>query len=82
MERNAGRKGDDMNYPPNPEKLIAPWQPRAVPNYLTAVARLDIALIPFIRPGTPISHDPIAARLHLRSSRRVVLVAMVGGEAE
>jgi hypothetical protein len=42
---------------------------------LTAHQRLDIALLPFIRPGTPLRPDPIAARTHLHASRRAALVA-------
>jgi hypothetical protein len=47
----------------------------AVPIRLTAHQRLDIALLPFIRPGTPLRPDPIAAHIHLHASRRAALVA-------
>lgn len=64
-----------MKYPTTPERITRDRRPHAVPYQATAAEALDIALIPFIRPGTPVTHDPIAARLRLHDSRRAALVA-------
>lgn len=55
---------------------------RPIPIPLTAAQRLDAALLPFIRPGTPVSFEPGSAAETLRRARFSCLVAAVKETAQ